>query len=388
MKAFLCTLLFFASWCSTWAQALSPARPRLMHPTVLGTAKRFVTPARSHLTPASVQQSPTLRLYDATSEAQLAFDGTYVYLYGPNSGEIFREQIPLLGPARLDTLDILYSAGGAAGSTVSATVLVYGCRTGYVGDDPATNGFPLIASFTDTIPADGTYLWTLDLGGVVYDAGKDASGKPYSHDLMVQVVFTGAPANIPAFFIANGANSLGLRNDGGLALTLPSLYPLGAGAFWSDVGNRFHMENYFTGISQNVWRQGTSNYWFGGSPLGNFSISVSGSYNFVGIVSNNAGVDMKEAKVQIDGHPVTVPLEMIDDATRAFTLPLTPDVEHDVRIVMGPPYLVRAKTVAASSPATPMVEGFLLLSGDLDGDNEVTLFDFGILVQSFGEIGD
>ncbi|GIV14819.1 MAG: hypothetical protein KatS3mg022_0254 [Armatimonadota bacterium] len=388
MKALLCTLLCFASLPAIWAQTLAPARPRPVHPMALGTVKRFVTPARSHLMPASVQQSPVLKLYDATSDAQIAFDGTYVYLYGPASQEVFREQIPLLGPARLDALGILYSAGGAAGSTVSATVLVYGCRSGYVGDDPVTNGFPLIASFSDTIPADGTYLWTLDLGGVVYDAGNDASGKPYSHDLLVQVVFTGAPANIPSFFIANGANSLGLRNEGGLALSLPSLYPLGAGAFWNDVGNRFHMENYFTGISQNVWRQGTGNYWFGGSPLGNFSISVYGSYNFVGIVSNNAGVDMTEAKVQIDGHPVTVPLELIVDAGRAFTLPLTPDVEHDVRIVMGPPYLVRAKTVATSSPATPVVEDFLLISGDLDGDNEVTLFDFGIFVQSFGEIGD
>jgi hypothetical protein len=150
------------------------------------------------------------------------------------------------------------------------------------------------------------------------------------------------------------------------------------------------MERYFTGTSDNVWRQGANNWWFGGSPLGNFSFSVYGSYNFIGMVSNNAGVDMTEAKVQIDGHPLTVPLEplFVDGNIRAFTLPLTPDEEHEVRIVMGPPYLARAKLVTASSPATPVVEDFFLISGDLDGDNEVTLFDFGIFVQSFGEIGD
>lgn len=389
MRTFFCTLLLCAAMAGAWAQSVvSLVRTKPVHPMVLSTVKRFVTPAGRSLVPTSAQQAPTLTLYDATSEAQLAFDGTYVYLYGPASQEVFREQIPLLGPARLDALEILYSAGGAAGSTVSATVQVYGCLSGFVGDGPA--GFPLIASFTETIPADGTYLWTLDLGGVVYDAGVDGTGKRYSHDLLVQVVFTGVAANIPSFFIANGANSLGLRNEGGLALSLPSLYPLGAGAFWDDVGNRFHMENYFTGTSQNVWRQGTNNYWFGGSPLGNFSISVYGSYNFVGKVSNNAGVDMTEVKVQVDGHPLTVPLELVpvDGTIRAFTLPLTPDVQHDVRIVTGPPYLVRAKSVTASSPATPVVEDFFLISGDLDGDNEVTLFDFGIFVQSFGEIGD
>lgn len=390
MKATLCTLLFCTALAGAWAQSLvSPVRPSPMHPMVLGTVKRFVTPARSSLTPASSQQVPTLTLYDATSDSQLAFDGSSVYVFGPASGEVFREQIPLLGPARLDALAILYSAGGAAGSTVSASVQVYGCLSGFVGDGPA--GFPLIASFTETIPADGVYLWILDLGGVVYNAGVDGTGKPYAHDLLVQVVFTGQPNAIPDFFIANGANSLGLRNDGGLAQSLPSLYPLGTGAFWDDVGNRFHYERYFTGTSDNVWRQGTGNYWFGGSPLGNFSFSVYGSYNFIGTVSNNAGVDMSEVKVQIDGHPLTVPLEPIalsEGTIRAFTLPLTPDVEHDVRIVTGPPYLVRAKTVTASSPATPVVEDFFLISGDLDGDNEVTLFDFGIFVQSFGEIGD
>lgn len=97
---------------------------------------------------------------------------------------------------------------------------------------------------------------------------------------------------------------------------------------------------------------------------------------------------MTEAKLQIDGHPVTVPLELVVDAGRMFTLPLVPDVEHDVRVVMGPPYLVRAKSVIASSPAEPVVEDFFLISADLDADNEVTLYDFGILVQSFGEIGD
>lgn len=202
------------------------------------------------------------------------------------------------------------------------------------------------------------------------------------------MVFTGPPANIPDFFIANGANSLGLRNEGGLALQKPSLFPLGAGPFADDVGNRFHMENYFAGTSENLWRQGAGTYWFGGSPLGNFSFTVYGNYNFIGKVSNNAGVDMKEAKVQIDGHPVTVPLELVEETVRAFTLPLKPNVQQDVRIVMGPPYLTRAVTVTASSPATPVVQDFFLISGDLDGDNEVTLFDFGIFVQSFGEVGD
>ncbi|MCS6830377.1 MAG: hypothetical protein RMM08_08285 [Armatimonadota bacterium] len=389
MKALFCTLLLFASLGGAWAQTLvTPVRPKAVHPMILSTVKRFVTPAKSHLAPASAQQAPTLTLYDATSQAQLAYDGSYVYLFGPASGEVFREQIPLLGPARLDALQILYSAGGAAGSTVNATVRVYGCRSGFVGDNPITSGFPLLFSFSGSIPADGTYLWTLDLGDAVYNAGNDAQGKPYANDLVVEIVFTGLPANIPDFFIANGANSLGLRNEGGLARQKPSLFPLGAGKFFDDVSNRFHMDMYFTGTSDNVWTQGTGNWWFGGSPLGNFSISVYGNYNFVGKVSNNAGVDMAEVKVQIDGHPVTVPLELVSDNVRAFTLPLTPNAEHDVRIVTGPPYLVRAKSVTASSPATPVVEDFFLISGDLDGDNEVTLFDFGILVQSFGEVGD
>lgn len=205
----------------------------------------------------------------------------------------------------------------------------------------------------------------------------------------MQLVFTGT--NVPGLFIANGANSLGLRNDGGYAQERAALYPLGAGAFFEDVGNRFHMDQYFTGSSDNVWRQGASNFWWGGSPLGNFSISVYGSYNFVGVISNNAGVDMTEAKLQIDGHPVTVPLVQLQEpgtSSSTFTLPLKPNTPSEVRVVMGPPYLVRAKSVTASSPATPVIEEFLLISGDLDGDNEVTLFDFGIFLRSFGEIGD
>ncbi|MEJ5251343.1 MAG: hypothetical protein HPY54_03335 [Chthonomonadetes bacterium] len=373
------SLLLLVNWCE--AQSLPRIRP--VHPALLGAVKQVRLPA-DNLRPQTPLQGPTLMLYDATSLAQLAYDGAY-WVLGPASGEVFREQIPLLGPARLDALQILYVAGGAAGSTVNASVTVYGCLSGYIGDDPVAGGFPVIATFTGTIPADGTYVLTLDMGGVVYNAGTDAQGRQYSHDLLVQLVFTGT--NVPALFLANGANSLGLRNDGG-GLEITALYPLGAGAFWNDVGNRLHMERYFIGTSDNVWRQGTGNYWFGGSPLGNFSISVQGSYNFVGQVSNNAGVDMTEAKLQIDGHPVTVPLELVGDGVRMFTLPLTPDVTHDVRVVMGPPYLVRAKSVMASSPAEPVVEDFFLVSGDLDGDNEVTLFDFGILVQSFGEIGD
>lgn len=164
MKGLFGTLLFLAGITGAWAQALvSPERPRAVHPMILGTVKRFVTPATTHLAPTSTQQPVTLTLYDATSSEQLAYDGSYVYLYGPSSGEVFRDQIPLLGPARLDALEILYSAGGAQGTTVNATVRVYGCRSGFVGDDPVSSGFPLIASFTGAIPADGTYLWTLDL---------------------------------------------------------------------------------------------------------------------------------------------------------------------------------------------------------------------------------
>lgn len=372
-------LLLLVNWCE--AQSLGRIRP--VHPALLGAVKQVRLPAKGMHALAS-QQAPPLMLYDATSLAQLAYDGFY-WVSGPASGEVFREQIPLLGPARLDTLQILYSAGGSAGSTVDASVTVYGCLSGYVEDDPVTQGFPVIATFTETLPADGTYLVTLDLGGVVYDAGTDAQGSQYSHDLLVQLVFTGT--NLPELFLANGGNSLGLRNDGG-GLEITALYPLGAGAFWDDQANRLHMDKYFIGTSDNVWRQGGENWWWGGSPLGNFSISVQGSYNFVGQVSNNAGVDMTEAKLQIDGHPVTVPLEMVLDGGRMFTLPLVPHVEHDVRVVMGPPYLVRAKSVIASSPAEPVLEDFFLISGDLDGDNEVTLFDFGIVVQSFGEIGD
>ncbi|MGQ9540076.1 MAG: hypothetical protein ACUVTY_03160 [Armatimonadota bacterium] len=376
------SMFLLANWGDAQVKIAPRAKP--VHPVVLSAVKRIRLPANHRLAPAT-QLAPTLTLYDATSDKQLAFDGLSLYVFGPGSGEIFREQIPLLGPARLDTLEILYTSGGAAGSTVNATIIVYGCLSGFVGDDPVANRFPVIATFTDALPADGTYLLTLDLGGVVYDAGSDPEGKPYAHDLLVHMVFTGT--NVPSLFIANGANSLGLRNDGG-GLSVPALFPLGAGAFWDDVGDRFHMDNYFTGTSQNVWRQAVNNYWWGGSPLGNFSITVRGSYNFVGRVFTNAGVDIAEAKLQIDGHPVTVPLELILDGGRFFTLPLVPDAEHDVRIVMGPPYLVRAKPVTASSPEMPVIEDFFLISGDLDGDNEVTLFDFGIFVQSFGEIGD
>lgn len=278
-------MLLMANWCDARLRVAQRAVPA--HPMVLRAVKQIRLPAES-LRTLSTLQEPTLTLYDATSENQLAYDGSFVYTYSPNSGEIFREQIPLLGPARLDTLEILYTAGGPAGSTVNATIIVYGCLSGFVGDDPEANLFPVIATFTDALPADGTYLLTLDLGGVVYDAGSDLEGKPYAHDLLVHMVFTGT--NVPRLFIANGANSLGLRNDGG-GLFVPALFPLGAGAFWDDVGDRFHMDNYFTGTSQNVWRQSVNNYWWGGSPLGNFSITVRGSYNFVGRVFTNAGVE-------------------------------------------------------------------------------------------------
>ncbi len=33
------------------------------------------------------------------------------------------------------------------------------------------------------------------------------------------------------------------------------------------------------------------------------------------------------------------------------------------------------------------VANFSLLNGDIDGDNELTLFDFGVLVSNLGAIG-
>ncbi len=387
MKALLSSIVVLLALSGAWAQALTPpGRPLPVHPMVPGTAKRIHATATAVLAPTSAQQPVALTLYDATSLDQLAYDGTSVYFYTLPAAAVFREQIPLLGPARLNALEMLYTGTGAAGSTASITIQVYGCRTGSVIEDPIASGFPLLATFTGQIPTDGTYVLTLDLGGVVYDAGVDAGNRRYSHDLVVQIQTTGT--NRPGLYIANGGNSLRLRNDGGLGVTKPALFPLGTGAFWADEGNRFHYERYFIGSSDSNWREGTSTYWWGGSPMGNWSFSVSGSYNFVGKVTNNANVAMTEAKLQINGSPVTVPLEELQDGSRVFTLPLPPNVAHDVRIVMGPPYLVRAKTVTAGSPATPVEEEFVLISGDLDGDNEVTLFDFGILVSSFGEIGD
>jgi hypothetical protein len=46
------------------------------------------------------------------------------------------------------------------------------------------------------------------------------------------------------------------------------------------------------------------------------------------------------------------------------------------------------QTLAGVSVSGAATADFSLRNGDIDGDNEVTLFDFGILVANFGDFGD
>jgi hypothetical protein len=74
------------------------------------------------------------------------------------------------------------------------------------------------------------------------------------------------------------------------------------------------------------------------------------------------------------------------DETGRFALYNAPLGTYDVAF-RGMHWLRRVVPQVSIAPDAPGVEVYLV-NGDIDGDNEVTLFDFGLLVQAFGSNPD
>ncbi|GIV15665.1 MAG: hypothetical protein KatS3mg022_1100 [Armatimonadota bacterium] len=74
--------------------------------------------------------------------------------------------------------------------------------------------------------------------------------------------------------------------------------------------------------------------------------------------------------------------EVYLDENGYFTLYNAPEGVYDVAF-RGMHWLRRVVPQVTIAPGAPEVEVYLI-NGDIDGDNEVTLFDFGLLVQAFG----
>ncbi|GIV19947.1 MAG: hypothetical protein KatS3mg023_1698 [Armatimonadota bacterium] len=70
------------------------------------------------------------------------------------------------------------------------------------------------------------------------------------------------------------------------------------------------------------------------------------------------------------------------DENGRFTLYNVPEGVYDIAF-RGAHWLRRVVPQVTVAPGAPEVQVYLV-NGDIDGDNEVTLFDFGLLVQAFG----
>ena len=93
-----------------------------------------------------------------------------------------------------------------------------------------------------------------------------------------------------------------------------------------------------------------------------------------------AGVPV-EADLRQNGHIVRRDTVYVD-ANGNFTLYNAPEGVYDIAF-RGMHWLRRVVPQVTIAPGAPEVEVYLV-NGDIDGDNEVTLFDFGLLVQAFG----
>jgi len=65
-----------------------------------------------------------------------------------------------------------------------------------------------------------------------------------------------------------------------------------------------------------------------------------------------------------------------------------PDGTYDVVLRIGSALPAVQRNVALQDGGAIPISFFDLLWGDIDGDNEVTLYDFGLLVRNFGRIGE
>lgn len=92
-----------------------------------------------------------------------------------------------------------------------------------------------------------------------------------------------------------------------------------------------------------------------------------------------------EVELRRDGQVVRRESVPVDEEGR-FTLYNAPQGVYDVAFC-GMHWLRRVVPQVTIAPGAPEVDVYLV-NGDIDGDNEVTLFDFGLLVQAFGSSPD
>lgn len=88
-----------------------------------------------------------------------------------------------------------------------------------------------------------------------------------------------------------------------------------------------------------------------------------------------------EVELRQNGYAVRRDVVYLDETGR-FTLYNAPQGVYDIAF-RGMHWLRRVVSQVTIAPGAPEVEVYLV-NGDSDGDNEVTLFDFGLLVQAFG----
>lgn len=115
----------------------------------------------------------------------------------------------------------------------------------------------------------------------------------------------------------------------------------------------------------------------------------------VAVWSISGNVELHDFGGDVTQVPVTIELRQDGSVVRTTTVNLDTDGNYTIPAVLPGTYdlafkashwlrtVVSGVTVAEGDVAGVNVS---LTNGDIDGDNEVTLFDFGALVQAFGSM--
>lgn len=116
-----------------------------------------------------------------------------------------------------------------------------------------------------------------------------------------------------------------------------------------------------------------------------YSRSISGQVNTAGYQGKlYATLEIRTP----DGNVVDAMLIEPDEDGNFEVDPNVPDGRYDLVLYFSSALPAVQKDVVMGDGSVRPVSFFDIFFGDLDGDNEVTLFDFGILVRNFGRIGE
>ncbi len=377
LRAILLGILAGLIAATTFAQSSIPSGTPVMHIEVIVNADGSVSKLPAGTGTTAFAPCPPVPIYDQTVPSQYYF---------PTQGQAW-DSYPLGGPALISSLTFYTFQPGGPGAVLSWAVFDYPTMPTDIYEIPCQPVGAQLCAGSVTIPS-GLVITTVSFAA--------APCATRCSDISICTQLSPLPGGPLAGMLIAEGSAQGLVVGHPISL-LRNLYPADANGL-----TRGYQSS--PGDSANGFFMSTTCLWFGGRPIANFCVGIRGWFSFIGHLTGDYGgpgplLEFPDnyIKLQItDANLSFFSEEIVRVTTRDdpagpgwFTIPFdcaTAGI-YDIYLYGFKGYTGQCVKNIRPIPFSMMCWDFSLISGDVTGDDMVSIDDLNAVFINFALVG-